>query len=1185
MATTIITKNGTGAPLASDLVAGELAVDLTNKRLYTEDSGGTIIEVGSNPSVLDVDNININGNTIISTNTNGDINLTPNGTGEVNISKVDINAGTIDGTSIGTSSQATGNFTTLSASSTLGVTGATTLYSTLAVTGAATLSNNLTVNGNTTLGNAATDTVTVTADVASNLIPSADDTYDLGASGSEWKDLYIDGTANVDTLVIGASTGVTSVDTDLSSVSASDDTLASAKAIKTYVDSQVGANNELSEVLANGNTTGSTNIVVTAGQSITTDSILETTAAAGVDIDGVLLKDTSVGTDDASGTDVAGTAVTVKGGAGTGTGAGGSLVFQTAPAGTTGSSANAQVTALTIDSAGDATFTGASYNMSWDKSANSLAFGSNAKATFGAGGELELYSDGTDSYIKETHATGSLFVYAKDFTVKNNDGTETMINADVDGGVQLYYNNGQRLSTSNTGVGVTGLLAAGQLSSIGPSTFSDDVTLTGASYNVVWDSSDNALEFADNAKAVFGAGSDLSIYHDGSNSYVKDTGTGDLMLQGVNVRIQGATTGNNMFVGVDNGASTLYYQNAAKLATTSTGIDVTGTIVGDGLTVSPSGTQQILATLRANSGAGGGLVVQTDASDDGLIRGYDSAGNVQLQFDTDGGDNYIAQGNVGIGTTSPAVTLHVNSGSNGEILRVQGADAQLRIDNSTSNVMNINSSGSGDSLALSTNDTERMRIDSSGNVGIKTSSPSSYSSASELVVDTGVSGGITVVSDSTAGGYGSLFFADGTTGNEQYRGYVQYNHNNGGSVDELLFGTAGSEAMRIDSSGRLLINKTATTGSLNLEVQAPTGFSVGSGFYSASTQSTIEFQDSNTTANYKVRIGSETDDMLMFAGGSERMRINSSGVVDIKGAGSASAPSLILAGDSDTGQFRPAANTIAWTTAGTERMRIDSSGNLLVGKTSTSGGIAGSVLAATGLTRLTASGIAVAEINRLGSGGTENGSIVDLKSNGTAVGSIGNNTDFYIASQDGVGLRFTSTQILPCSESGATQNGSRDLGSSSGRFKDLYLSGGVYVGGTGSANYLDDYEEGTFTATLKGATSEPATLITATSAKYTKVGNKVHFAIGFESKDTTGYAGVISVAGLPFTSAGPRAVVNVIHYATTTWTTGHIPVAIIGTSQTTVDCLVQITGSAWASSNHSAGSGRYMWISGTYEAA
>ncbi len=72
---------------------------------------------------------------------------------------------------------------------------------TLAVHGNATITGNLTVSGNTTLGDAATDTVTLTADIASTLIPDTDDTYDIGAVGSEWRNLYIDGTANVDSLV------------------------------------------------------------------------------------------------------------------------------------------------------------------------------------------------------------------------------------------------------------------------------------------------------------------------------------------------------------------------------------------------------------------------------------------------------------------------------------------------------------------------------------------------------------------------------------------------------------------------------------------------------------------------------------------------------------------------------------------------------------------------------------------------------------------------------------------------------------------------------------------------------------------------------------------------------------------------------------------------------------------------
>jgi hypothetical protein len=92
---------------------------------------------------------------------------------------------------------------------TLQVDESATIAADLTVTGNATISTNLTVNGNITLGNAATDTVTVTADIASNLIPSADSTYDLGATGSEWKDLYITGTAQVDTLQVDESATIT----------------------------------------------------------------------------------------------------------------------------------------------------------------------------------------------------------------------------------------------------------------------------------------------------------------------------------------------------------------------------------------------------------------------------------------------------------------------------------------------------------------------------------------------------------------------------------------------------------------------------------------------------------------------------------------------------------------------------------------------------------------------------------------------------------------------------------------------------------------------------------------------------------------------------------------------------------------------------------------------------------------
>ena len=96
-------------------------------------------------------------------------------------------------------------------------------------------------------------------------------------------------------------------------------------------------------------------------------------------------------------------------------------------------------------------------------------------------------------------------------------------------------------------------------------TFTGTTTLTGD------------LALGDNDKAIFGAGSDLQIYHNGSNSFIDDAGTGNLQIRGTQIKLQ-KYTGENMFVGISDGAASMYYDNSQKIATTSTGIDVTGTL-------------------------------------------------------------------------------------------------------------------------------------------------------------------------------------------------------------------------------------------------------------------------------------------------------------------------------------------------------------------------------------------------------------------------------------------------------------------------------------------------------------------------------------------------------------------------------------------------------------------------------
>jgi len=113
-------------------------------------------------------------------------------------------------------------------------------------------------------------------------------------------------------------------------------------------------------------------------------------------------------------------------------------------------------------------------------------------------------------------------------------------------------------------------------------THDGDVTFTGANYNVVWDKSDNALEFGDNAKVVFGAGSDLQIYHDGNHSYISDQGTGNLLIQGSGVVVIEDPDGNNMIYAEDGGEVILYHNASNKLETTSSGVTVTGSLTANG---------------------------------------------------------------------------------------------------------------------------------------------------------------------------------------------------------------------------------------------------------------------------------------------------------------------------------------------------------------------------------------------------------------------------------------------------------------------------------------------------------------------------------------------------------------------------------------------------------------------------
>jgi len=182
-------------------------------------------------------------------------------------------------------------------------------------------------------------------------------------------------------------------------------------------------------------------------------------------------------------------------------------------------------------------------------------------------------------------------------------------------------------------------------------------------------------------------------------------------------------------------------------------------------------------------------------------------------------------GRLGLGTSSPSGLLHA-AGSSPDII-IQDTQSYtvsdgplIQLQGRGPNATNYNfgyirgvSSGSNNAgiLQFATNNagtqSVAMTIDSSQRVGIGTTTPGDYNAnADDLVVASTGSTGITIASNSA--NYGSLFFADGTSGSAEYAGYLEYNH----STDALGFGTGGTEKARITSDGYLRM--AASTGGI-----------------------------------------------------------------------------------------------------------------------------------------------------------------------------------------------------------------------------------------------------------------------------------------------------------------------------------------------------------------------------------
>ena len=184
-----------------------------------------------------------------------------------------------------------------------------------------------------------------------------------------------------------------------------------------------------------------------------------------------------------------------------------------------------------------------------------ISCGDDQRIKLGNDQDLLLYHDGANSYL--INETGDLNIRNlsddKDVMIQSDNGSggfETYIQADGSTRATKLFNSGSvKLETSSGGVNVTGEL------------------------NVT-----TKVAFPDSAKAIFGAGDDLQIYHTGSTSYISDQGTGALRILASHVRIKNANDNESIANFGQNGAVELYYDNSLKFETTTTGAKVTGAL-------------------------------------------------------------------------------------------------------------------------------------------------------------------------------------------------------------------------------------------------------------------------------------------------------------------------------------------------------------------------------------------------------------------------------------------------------------------------------------------------------------------------------------------------------------------------------------------------------------------------------
>ena len=356
----------------------------------------------------------------------------------------------------------------------------------------------------------------------------------------------------------------------------------------------------------------------------------------------------------------------------------------------------------------------------------------NASLRLGNSQDFYLNHNGTDSFI--INNTGDLYIrdLNGDVHIQGKDNEESII-AKADGAVELYHDNSKKLETTSSGVTVTGAVNA------------------------------SSVTLGDNNKAFFGTGSDLQVYHDGSNSYVANT-TGTLLLQstatttvkGTTVQFENAAGTEVLLKAVQDGAVELYHNNSKKFETSSTGASVSGNL------------DLSADNYKLRLGGGNDIEIYTDGS--------------HSYLNNENGNWYI---HGSTGSNSQEILIRPKQGEQ-SIRAIADGAVELYHDNgirltTTSTGINVTQAGSG--------------------------SVSTFSHG-------GGAGGVRIAGPAASSG-ANLIFANNFNSSVSDEWAIQLN----GSADDLTFlegGAGGTERIRfLDTGGITFGGDTATANALN----------------------------------------------------------------------------------------------------------------------------------------------------------------------------------------------------------------------------------------------------------------------------------------------------------------------------------------------------------------------------------